>query len=85
MLAEENGRQAVDDSLQLGVLYVCCNCLVLGCLISQLHVQRVQEPTCFDRCTCCHAEIEVADHTCSLTSHNINILTTAQPVLTLTI
>ena len=38
-------------------------CWLLGCLTSQQHASVSQGRICSDNCTCCHTEIEVADHT----------------------
>ena len=38
-------------------------CLFLGCLTSQQHASVSQGRICSDNFTCCHTEIEVADHT----------------------
>ena len=36
---------------------------LLACLTSQQHASVSQGRICSDNCTCCHTEIEVADHT----------------------
>ena len=39
------------------------NCLLVGCLTSQLQASVSQGRICLDNFTCCHTEIEVADPT----------------------
>ena len=41
--------------------------LFVGCLTSQQHASVSQGRICSDNFTCCHTEIEVADHTFHLT------------------
>ena len=38
-------------------------CLLVSCLTSQQHASVSQGRICSDNCTCCHTDIEVADHT----------------------
>ena len=42
-------------------------CLFVGCLTSQQHASVSQGRICSDNFTCCHTEIEIADHTFYLT------------------
>ena len=42
-------------------------CLLVGCLTSQQHASVSQGRIYSDNFTCCHTEIEVADHTFYLT------------------
>ena len=42
-------------------------CLLVACLTSQQHASVSQGRICSDNFTCCHTEIEVADHTVYLT------------------
>ena len=42
-------------------------CLLVGCLTSQQHASVSQGQVCSDKFTCCHTEIEVAEHTFYLT------------------
>ena len=46
---------------------LCGICLFVGCLTSQQQASVSQGRICSDNCTCCHAEIEVADPTMYLT------------------
>ena len=42
-------------------------CWLVGFLKSKQHASVLQGPICSDNCTCCHTEIEVADHIFHLT------------------
>ena len=42
-------------------------CWLVGCLMSQQHASVPQGRICSDNFTCCHTEIEVADHIFHLT------------------
>ena len=42
-------------------------CLLVACLTSQQHARVSQGQICWDNCTCCHTETEVADQTFYLT------------------
>ena len=46
-------------------------CLLVGCLTPQQHASVSQGRICPDNCTCCHADIEVADQTFHSPSHGI--------------
>ena len=41
--------------------------MFVGCFTSQQHASVSQGPTCTNNFTCCHTEIQVADHTFYLT------------------
>ena len=43
------------------------DCLLVGCLTSLQHASVSKGQICTDNLTCCHTEIEVADHTFYLT------------------
>ena len=50
----------------------CLLACLLACLTSQQHASVPQGQICSDSCTCCHTDIEVADHIFHITRTQYN-------------